>query len=352
MVRERNNVVNSDLLLQNALNFSSRVSVDTQKAILVDATTLPAAERDDEEEDEDVYKSIDLRMHNRSSKKFKFFVLLEFMLFISLMGLMIASLTTHKVRVIMIWSLPLWRWCVLVVVVFCGRLGTEWFINILVHFAEQNFLLKKKVVYFVYGLKRSVRVFLWLSFILLAWVLLFNVGINRSRKIKRVLHYVTMAIAGCLVGAGIWLLKTLLIKTLALSFHVNRFFDRIQESLFQQYVLQKLSRPPSSEMVERVRKTRNSGELICERKVKGKTIKEEVINVEKLHNIKEDKVSGMTMKGLMKVISKTKLSTISSTLDYDENDARGEENKEITSEWEAKVAADEIFKNVAKPDHR
>ncbi|KAI6682018.1 hypothetical protein NL676_035899 [Syzygium grande] len=43
-------------------------------------------------------------------------------------------------------------------------LVTEWLINIMVFMIERNFLLKKKVLYFVYGLKKSVRVFIWPPF--------------------------------------------------------------------------------------------------------------------------------------------------------------------------------------------
>ncbi|KAL2945138.1 Mechanosensitive ion channel protein 10 [Bienertia sinuspersici] len=143
-------------------------------------------------------------------------------------------------------------------------------------------------------------------------------------------------------------LLTILIKTLALSFHVKRFFDRIQESLFHQYVLQTLSGPPFMEMAECIAKSRSNGQLSLERMTKNEGLKEEVINVEKLHKINQEKVSAWTMKGLINVIRRTKLSTISNSLDYDEDDEMGEQNKEITNEWEAKVAAVKIFNNVAK----
>lgn len=218
---------------------------------------------------------------------------------------------------------------------------------------ERNFLLRKKVLYFVYGLKKSVQVFLWLCFILAAWLLLFSHGIQRSRRVTKILHYITMAVAGCLVGAGLWLLKTLFIKTLALNFHVKRFFDRIQESLFHQYVLQTLSGPPLMEMAEMEDEPKTSGRLSFERVVKGKGLKEEVIDVEKLHKINQSKVSAWTMKGMISVIRRTKLSTISNSLQYDKDDEWAEQtNNEITSEWEAKVAAENIFKNVAKPNHK
>ncbi|KNA03859.1 hypothetical protein SOVF_205110 [Spinacia oleracea] len=305
----------------------------------------------DEEEDEDVYKSFNLQNKN-SRRRPKFFVLLEWIVFTSLMGLLITSLTINRLKDTAMWSLRLWKWCVFVIVIVCGRLVTGWLITILVYLVERKLLLKKKVLYFVYGLKKSLRVFLWLSFILVAWILLFAHGNNRSRKTKRVLHYITMAIAGFLVGSGIWLLKTVLIKTLALNFHVKRFFDRIQESLFDQYVLQTLSGPPLMEMAQSLTRSRTSGRLSLERITKGDGLKEEVINVEKLHKIDQGKISAWTMKGLIDVIRRTKLSTISNTLDFGEDDEMNEQNKEITSEWEAKVSAIELFKNVAKPGYK
>ena len=87
------------------------------------------------------------------------------------------ALTVHKLQSTVIWGLELWKWCILVLVIFCGRLVTEWFINVLAFLIEMNFLLKKKVLYFVYGLKMSVQVFIWLGLVLLAWGLLFDGGV-------------------------------------------------------------------------------------------------------------------------------------------------------------------------------
>ena len=58
-------------------------------------------------------------------------VLLEWIAFVCIMGILIASLTVHKLQNTVIWGLELWKWCVLVLVIFYGRLVTEWFINIL-----------------------------------------------------------------------------------------------------------------------------------------------------------------------------------------------------------------------------
>lgn len=350
-VEEDSQVVASNSPVRNSSNrVSPRVGVTTPKTPGIPMTP---ADVEEEEEDEDIYKSINLLMNRHSGKKLKFFVLLEWVVFMGLLGILVASLTIHQLQSTFLWSIALWKWCVLVIVIICGRLVTEWSIHILVFFVERNFLLKKKVLYFVYGLNRSVQVFLWIVFILLAWILLFSHGVRRLRRAKKILHGITMALAGCLVGAGMWLLKTLLIKTIALSFHVQRFFDRIQESLFHQYVLQTLSGPPLMEMAEMVRESKTSGHLSFERVLKDKGVKKEVIDVEKLQRINQSKVSAWTMKGMISVIRRTKLSTISNSLHSGNDDAWSEQtNKEITSEWEAKAAGEQIFKNVAKPGYK
>ncbi|KAJ0090608.1 hypothetical protein Patl1_13550 [Pistacia atlantica] len=269
-------------------------------------------DEDEEDEDEDVYKS---------------------------------SLK-HRV----IWGLELWKWCVLIVVIFCGRLFTGWFMNILVFSIERNFLLKKKVLYFVYGLRRSVRVFVWLGVVLLAWGLLFNHGVKRSEKTTKILNYITRALGSCLIASAIWLLKTLLVKLLASSFQATRFFDRIQESIFHQYILKTLSGPPLMEMAEQVGRSNAPGQLsFMSIRKENKQQNEEVIDVEKLKKMKQEKVSAWTMKGLINVISGSGLSTISNALDNYEDEEGEQKDKEITSEWEAKAAAYQIFRNVAKP---
>ncbi|CAL0327875.1 unnamed protein product [Lupinus luteus] len=305
-------------------------------------------EDEEEDEDEEVYKTADIEVRKRTSKKLKVMVLIEWFAFVCIMGFLVASLSVHKLKNVVIWSLELWKWCVLVMVIVCGRMVTGWFMNALVFMMEMNFWLKKKVLYFIYGVKKSVRVFIWLSLVLLAWGLLFNRGVTRSRKTNKILNYITRALASCLIGAAIWLVKTLLIKLLASSFQCTRFFDRIQESFFHQYILRTLSGPPLMEMAEMVGKVASTGQLsfrTTNGKKEGK--KEEVIDVDKLKKMKQEKVSALTMKGLINVIRTSGLSTISNTLDS--VDEEEQEDKEITSEWEAKAAAYRIFKNVAKP---
>ncbi|XP_042503204.1 mechanosensitive ion channel protein 10 [Macadamia integrifolia] len=304
-----------------------------------------------EEEEEEIYKSEILNSRKRSYKKWKIRLLIEWTTLICIMGILITSLTVHKLQHTMVWGLEIWKWCVLVTVILCGRLVTDWFIHFLVFLIERNFLLKKKVLYFVYGLKQSVQVCIWLGLVLFAWALLINRGVKRSSHTTKILNYVSRAIASFLLGAFMWLLKTLLLKIVASSFHVNAFFDRIQESIFHQYVLQTLSGPPLMELAETIGSSKSGGQLSFRKMKKGKGDGEqEVIDVVKLHKMKQDAVSPLTMKGLINVIRSTGLSTISNTLDESFVDEEGEQkDKEITNEWQAKAAAYQIFRNVAKP---
>ncbi|XP_017419993.1 mechanosensitive ion channel protein 10-like [Vigna angularis] len=301
---------------------------------------------EEEDDDEEVYKTANVEVSKRSGKKWR---VVELFAFACIVGFFVACLTVNELKKRLIWGLELWKWCVLALVVLCGRLVTEWFINILVFLIERNFLFKKKVLYFVYGVKKSVQGFIWLSLVLLTWGLLFNHGVERTRKVTKILNYITRALASCLLGAAIWLVKTLLIKLLASKFQSTRFFDRVQESIFHQYILKTLSGPPLREVAENVGWISNSQQLSFKTmNNENEGEKEQVIDVDKLKKMKPEKVSAWTMKGLINVIKSSGLSTISYAPDEDQNDQK---DNEINSEWEAKAAAYRIFGNVAKPGH-
>ncbi|KAF7813588.1 mechanosensitive ion channel protein 10-like [Senna tora] len=106
-------------------------------------------------------------------------------------------------------------------------------------------------------------------------------------------------------------------------------------------------------MAEMVGKTASTGQLSFRRLNREKDgEKEEVIDVDKLKKMKQDKVSAWTMRGLIHVIRSSGLSTISDSLENFKEDEGEQKDKEINSEWEAKAAAYRIFKNVAKPGSR
>ncbi|OAY72179.1 Mechanosensitive ion channel protein 10 [Ananas comosus] len=296
-----------------------RAPLGTPKTPFLDAD-------DEEEDDEEIYKKeqqINAKANRR--RRWRLGALVEWAILILAMGCLIASLTVRKLQGSVIWGLEIWKWCLMVTVIGCGGLVTQWLINLLVFMIERNFLLKKKVLYFVYGLKDSVRACIWLGLVLLSWFLLFNGGLERSKKTTKILNYVSRFLASLLIGSVIWLAKTLGMKILASSFHMTKFFDRIQESIFHQYVLQALSGLPLMEMAEKVGREKSTGQLSFRSTRKGKAKggeEQAVIDVGKLHKMDQEK-EGWEQK-----------------------------DREINSEWEAKAAAYRIFKNVAKPDHK
>ncbi|KAK6236697.1 hypothetical protein SCA6_012034 [Theobroma cacao] len=297
-----------------------------------------------ENEYEEIIKKV--KLHKEKLKGVKAKVVIEWVVFLFLLGCLIASLTVDKLQKTSVWSLKIWQWCVLVMVIFCGMLVTHWFMHLIVFLIELNFLLRKKVLYFVHGLKKSVQVFIWLSLVLVTWVLLF-LGVERSKTATKILDYVTWTLVSVLIGSFLWLLKTLLLKILASNFHMNKFFDRIQESVFHQYVLQTLSGPPFME-IDGIRKSPAHMTVSSAKKGKGAKTKK-LIDMGKVHKLKREKVSSWHMKVLVDAIMNSGLSTISNTLDesaYDEGCEQAD--KEITNEEEAQYVAHQIFSNVAR----
>lgn len=301
-----------------------------------------------EDEDEIVYKKVELSKGKRKAVKVK--DLIECIVFACITGFLVASLTVEKLKTVMIWGLGLWKWCVLLMVIFCGMRVTKWFMHVTIFLIEMNFLLRKKVLYFVHGLKKSVQVFIWLGLVLLAWVLLIHRGVQRSELGTQILNGVTWTLVSLLIGAFLWVVKTSLLKVLASNFHVKSFFDRIQESIFHQYVLQSLSGPPLIEEAEKVGRSPSIGQVSF-RSTKGKKgTKKEVINMATFHKMKREKVSAWTMKILVDAVTNSRLSTVSNVIDESFDDGGLEQtDKEITNEMEATAAAYKIFKNVSAP---
>ncbi|RZC73956.1 hypothetical protein C5167_049438, partial [Papaver somniferum] len=85
------------------------------------------------------------------------------------------------------WGLEIWKWCLLVMVVISGRMFSGWVVRIIVFFVERNYMLREKVLYFVYGLRKSFQ----------------NCILKNNEIFKKVFR----ALIGVLVGAIIWLTK-------------------------------------------------------------------------------------------------------------------------------------------------
>ncbi|KAK6115125.1 hypothetical protein DH2020_007394 [Rehmannia glutinosa] len=319
--------------------------------------------------------------------KFSAFSVLQLLSLILIVAALVCSLTIDMLKKRTIFELALWKWELMVLVLISGRLVSGWVIRIAVFSIERNCLLRKRVLYFVYGLRNAVQNCIWLALVLIAWHFIFDKKVETVTDGK-ILPYVTKIWVCLLVGTLIWLLKTLLVKVLASSFHVSTFFDRIQESLFNQYVIETLSGPPLVEiqqeheeeekvMIE-VQKFQKAGVTIPAdlkanmflksgriigtprmsrestdartpvfSRVLSKKEEENRITIDHLHRLNQKNISAWNMKRMMNIARNGVLSTLDEKI---QGATGGDEAMvHITTENQAKCAAKKIFENVAMP---
>ncbi|CAL5055099.1 unnamed protein product [Urochloa decumbens] len=294
---------------------------------------------------------------------------------------LVCSLTIRILSEKKVVGLHLWKWELLVFVLICGRLVSGWVIRIAVFGVERNFLLRKRVLYFVYGVRSAVQNALWLGLVLASWHFLFDKNVQQETN-SPVLPYVTKVLFCFLVATLIRLVKTLLLKVLASSFHVSTYFDRIQEALFNQYVIETLSRPPlvdENHVLQEVHELQRAGAKIPKdlrdavppnKNVSGqrniqlsgvmpkggegskqlsKDKGEGGISIDMLHKLNQRNVSAWNMKRLMRIVRFGTLTTMDEQIQQATGEEGDESATQIRSEYEAKIAAKRIFHNVAKP---
>ncbi|PWA57559.1 mechanosensitive ion channel family protein [Artemisia annua] len=338
-------------------------------------------------DDEDPFLDDDLPDEYKQLRYSKW-TLLQFLSLVLIVGALVCTLTISYFKHKKLYDLELWKWVVMVLVLICGRLWSGWGIRVIVFLIERNFVLRKRVLYFVYGLRKAVQNCVWLTLVLIAWNIIFDSKVERMTHGKEVLPYVTKVWVCLLVGTLVWLVKTLLVKVLASSFHVSTFFDRIQESLFNQYVIETLSGPPLLEIqqeqeeedrvIEEVQKLQNAGATLpadlkanlfkksgrfigtprTGTPMTGKSGKfsesttpkkvDEGITIDHLHRLNQKNISAWNMKRLMNIVRTGVLSTLDEQLEGSRGDDEDETAVQITNEKQAKVAAKKIFINVAK----
>ncbi|CAK7341745.1 unnamed protein product [Dovyalis caffra] len=303
---------------------------------------------ENEEEEVDGAKKLS-NYRKRRKRKIKKRALIEFILFLIIMTCLILSLTVESLKIKFQWGLVLWKWCLMVLVLFCGRLVSVWVVGFIVFLMERNFMLREKVLYFVFGLRKSFQHCAWLALVLLAWMIMFHDVHKHNKVLKKVFR----ALIAVLVGATIWLLKILLVKVLTSSFHVATFFDRMKESVFHHYILDTLSGPPLDEDERETpqRPTPSHSKTLAaklrERATplsRSKRYESRSIDMERLRKLSMmSRATAWSVKRLVSYIKSSGLSTISWTVDD-----FGNAESEINSEWEARSSAQRIFKKVAK----
>ncbi|KDO59883.1 hypothetical protein CISIN_1g0476511mg, partial [Citrus sinensis] len=261
-------------------------------------------------------------------------LMLELIMFVSIMWLLIASLTLKRLQNHVIWDLELWKWCLLALVILSGPLLSRCFISVIVFLVEKKFMLKHLVLYFVYGLRTSVSVFIWLTCVLLVWIFLFDdgYGVKGSKETSKIFQHVTRTLASFVAGAAVWFVKTLSVKLISVSFQSKRFFHRIHEAIFHQHVLQVLSAAQENK-IKKLR-TANTAMQFISRISKRKKSKEK-----------------MTIEKISACISKRLFSSRNSDLKSSQSNEIDESN-EIKSESEAKNLADKIIKNLETPQSK
>ncbi|KAH7832844.1 hypothetical protein Vadar_000548 [Vaccinium darrowii] len=306
-------------------------------------------EEEDLEEDEGGIGKEKLHGRKKKTKKINCRALIEWTLFIIIVTNLFCSLTIESLKNHNTWGLENWKWCLMVMVTFSGRLVSGWVISFFVFVIERNFMLRERVLYFVYGLRKSFQNCVWLALVLLAWTIMFNAKVHKKNKM---LKKVFQALVAVLVGATIWLIKIILVKTLASSFHVATYFDRMKESVFHHYILDTLSGPPMDDSV--VAQRHNNHLITTSQSLPPKLRKTNMVyskrfgskrlDMEKLRKLSTGSASAWNVKRLVNYVRSFGLPTVSTTMDE-----FGRAESEITSEWGARTAAKRIFKNVAKP---
>ncbi|KAK8582546.1 hypothetical protein V6N13_069320 [Hibiscus sabdariffa] len=326
------------------------------------------------EEDDDPFADEDLPDEFRRTH-LNAFTWIQLVSLIVIVAALLCSLFIPSLNGLELWQLKLWKWLVFLLVLICGRLVSGWGIRIIVFFIEMNFFLRKRMLYFVYGVRRPVQNCSWLALVLLAWHFLFDKEVEKQSIL---IQYVTKILVCFLVSTVLWLLKTLLVKVLASSFHLSTYFDRIQETLFNQYVIETLSGSPLMETRRMEEEAERTAAEIRRLQTAGATMPSDLrddafpqpnhsgmlkktftrlktlsqgsptkkdnpgIALEHVHKLNQENISAWNMKRLMKMVRHGTLTTL------DEHVMEDDSVRQIKSEHEATMAAKKIFQNVAR----
>ncbi|XP_034675569.1 mechanosensitive ion channel protein 8-like [Vitis riparia] len=276
---------------------SRRVRGATQSRLMDPPSSL-LRKNDDEEDDMD-----EDMLEDYALNKCSVLTMAEWVSLVLVIAALFCSRSIPALRKQILWDLALWKWEVMGLVIICGGLVSDWGVRLSVHLMERNFLLRKRVLYFVYGLRRVVRNCLWLVLVLIVWECIFYQKVEMETHSKA-LPYVTKVLVCLLVSTLIWLIKIILVKALASSFHMNTFFDEIQELLVKQYVINKLLKAKDE-------KPGNFGaDILGTKSGFPGSKKDSEISIDHLDKLSRRNVSAWNMKILMDKVHYRGLSTL------------------------------------------
>ncbi|XP_065850937.1 mechanosensitive ion channel protein 10-like [Euphorbia lathyris] len=182
--------------------------------------------------------SADEKSEDRKGRKLGIFVFLlafESAAFACAVVLLIMSFTMDSLHKPVFWDLGLWKLCLLIFTIICGRLISQLF-TMLILLLIWRFWVYERALYFGYGIRKSVLLFVWLSLVALAWGLI----VERSICKTDFVNDVTRGLAGCLLGAFLWLMKTFLVKLVG-SIHATKLLKKTKEAIYVRKILISLS---------------------------------------------------------------------------------------------------------------
>ncbi|PPS01671.1 hypothetical protein GOBAR_AA18996 [Gossypium barbadense] len=226
---------------------------------------------------------------------------------------LVCSLWIPSFKTMDLWELRLWKWLVFLLVLICGRLVSGWGIRLIVFFIEMNFFLRKRMLYFVYGIRKPVQNCLWILHTL------FNQYVIELLSGPPIIENQRMEEEQERIAAEISRLQTAGAKVPS-DLHEDAFpTQRTSEKLRKTFTrLKTFSSAPSP-------KKGGNG-----------------IALEHLHKLNNRNISAWNMKRLMKMVRHGTLTTL------DEQIMQDDSVKQIRSEHEATLAAKKIFQNVAR----
>ncbi|XP_065850329.1 mechanosensitive ion channel protein 10-like [Euphorbia lathyris] len=177
-----------------------------------------------------------------NTQKFeKLLMIMETTAFICIVAVLIASFASTKLHNKTMWDTKIWRWCLLIMSILCGRLAAYLITQAALSYIWKSTWVDEKVLYFAYGVKKSIILFLWLSSVTIIWVLLFHHGVKRGKHDKKIVRYITKCLAGGVVGAAIWMVKSLGVQGIG-SVHARKLFNKIKYIITFRVTLLDISR--------------------------------------------------------------------------------------------------------------